>query len=343
MSESKLTGRGTSTDSAAGGRAGLELVRAVAERTARCPVTIWGFGIGGTLTGLLRASAVTGQGSAAFADRVVELVGPALDAPPAPTDHLIPVEALLALRRARPDVPGALIDALCARWASAVLDAPRRRPGGPRLHRPDLAPWSSTIWVDCMHTDGPGLAALGRLDEAVAYTREYAAVLQRDDGLFHHGYDVDTERGNGVAWGRGQAWALFGLVDTLHVAADAELSARLARLVEALARHEDGGRWHTVVDDPSSPLENSVAADGAWGVGRAVRLGLVDGEFAAMAARAFDTTIAAIDEDGGLEVSEATPVGDRHNYVSRATGIYPWGQAPVLHALLGRLDGGSES
>ncbi|TDE15063.1 glycoside hydrolase family 88 protein [Jiangella asiatica] len=309
----------------------------VAARTAGCPVTIWGFGIGGTLSGLVRASSATG--SPEFADRVVELVRPALSARAAPTDHLIPVEALLELNRARPSVA---VGAACEQWVATVLGAPRGGRGGPRVHRPDLEPWSSTIWVDCMHTDGPGLAALGLGEEAVAYASEYAEVLQRDDGLFHHGYDVDTGRGNGVAWGRGQAWALFGLMDTVLAAPDDALSKRLTRLVEALARHEDAGRWHTVVDDPSSPVEHSVAAYVAWGVGRAVAHGLVGDGHGAMAHRAFEATLDVLD-DAELEVSEATPVGDRTNYVTRATGVFPWGQAPVLHALLDRLDGGTHA
>ena len=78
------------------------------------------------------------------------------------------------------------------------------------MHRPDLERWHGVIWVDCMHTDGPGLALLGRVEEAVATTVEYASALQRDDGLFQHGYDVVSGRGNDVAWGRGQAWAMLG-------------------------------------------------------------------------------------------------------------------------------------
>lgn len=311
-----------------------ETARAVADRTAACPVTIWGYGIGGTLSGLLRASSVLGD--PAYAGRVEDLVGPALAAAADPTDHLIPVEALLALRRARPSVP---VEAACSRWVTAVLGAPAAWWGGPRVHRPDLEPWSSTLWVDCMHTDGPGLAALGRPAEAVGYATAYAAILQRDDGLFHHGYDVAARRGNGVAWGRGQAWAVFGLVDTLHAAGDdgGGLRARLDRLVAALAAHEDRGRWHTVVDDPGSPVEHSVAAYLAWGLRRAVAYGLVDDGYAAVADRAFEATLSVLD-DGALVVSEATPVGDHQNYVSRANGVHPWGQATVLHGVLDRIE-----
>lgn len=305
-----------------------DLVATVAQRCRRIPVTIWGFGVGGMLSGLVRVG--TNLGRDDLVDHVAHLVGPTLTAEPQPTDHLISVETLLALRAARPELD---VDAACERWVRAVWDAAQPVAPGPRVHRPDLPPWSSTIWVDCMHTDGPGLATLGYDDEALACVEEYAGVLQRADGLFHHGYDVETGRGNGVAWGRGQAWALLGLVDTLTEVDDAGLRTRLESLVEALARHEDAGRWRTIVDDPAAPIENSVAAYVALGVGRAAVAGLVDHGHAAMAERAASATRAAL-HDGGLDVSEATPVGDPQNYRRRATGVFPWGQGPVLNLLL---------
>jgi unsaturated rhamnogalacturonyl hydrolase len=299
------------------------MIAAIVEATARTKPTIWGFGVGGSLTALMRAALV---------DHVADLVAPSLSAVPGPADHLISVEVLQVLARERPHLD---IGAACQRWLSAVLGASRPEPTGPRVHRPDLAPWRSTIWVDCMHTDGPGLAALGLPDEAVAYAEEYASALQRDDGLFHHGYDVSTGRGNGVAWGRGQAWALLGLVDTLRLANDAGLRSRLDRLVDAIATHERDGFWHTIVDDPAAPVEASVSAYVAYGVARAVRSGLIDPSYRAMADRAWACTVAGL-RDGALEVSEATPVGDPADYQRRATGVFPWGQAPVLHAALDR-------
>lgn len=309
------------------------LAVAVAERTLRCPVRLWDFGVGSVLSGMVRVGQMLGE--ATYVDWADRLVAPTLTAPAGPADHLIAVEALSVLRSARPDLD---IEPSCARWIDTMLNAQRLTPSGPRIHWPDLEPWSSTIWVDCMHTDGPALAALGQPDKAVEHSTEYASVLQRDDGLFHHGYDALAERGNGIAWGRGQAWALLGLVDTLRQAADPDLNDRLTRLVESFARHEDGGRWHTIVDDPDSPLEHSVAAYVAYAVRRAVTFGLVEEEFGAMADRAFDATVQAVSK-GALPVSEATPVGDASAYTSRSTGVFPWGQAPVLHAVVDRLEG----
>jgi rhamnogalacturonyl hydrolase YesR len=306
-------------------------LQAVADRTTACDFTIWGFGVGGALSGLVRAGEETR--TPAYANFVTGLVRPSLTAARDPTDHLISVEALLALAQARPDLR---VDDACQRWTRTVLDAERPVPGEPRVHRPDLQRWSSTIWVDCMHTDGPGLALFGYTDEAVAAAEEYAAALQRPDGLFHHGYDVSSGRGNGVAWGRGQAWAMLGLLGTLEHADDPGLRHRLERLVGALARHEREGNWGTVVDDPSAPVERSVGAYVAWAVPRAVGLGLVDRGYAAMAERAYSAMLSALDH-GALTCSSATPVGAAEAYKRQGTGTYPWGQAPVLHALLDRL------
>ncbi|MEV4545685.1 glycoside hydrolase family 88 protein [Micromonospora echinaurantiaca] len=307
------------------------LVAAVAQVTAATTPRIWGFGVGGILTALLRAGDTLGRPD--LTQRVVDLVAPSLTAPPDPTDHLIAVEALLALADRRPDLD--VTDA-CHRWLTAVRDARPAHPGGPRLHRPDLPPWSATVWVDCMHTDGPGLAALGHADEAVSYATEYATALQLPHGLFQHGYDARAGHGNGVAWGRGQAWALLGLTETLLHAPDNGLAERLVRLVDALAAHERDGEWSTVVDDPHAPVEASTSAYLAWILPHAVDAGLVDPAHGAMADRAWAATLRRLAPNGALAVSEATPVGAARDYRHRALGVFPWGQAPVLHAALDR-------
>lgn len=304
----------------------------VADATRGCSTVIWGFGVGGCLAGLVRAGTALRRQD--LVQEVLRRIGPSLHRPADPTDHLISVQALLALRSAVPDVD---IRPACERWVAAVLHAERPVPGRPRVHRPDLDSWRHTIWVDCLHTDGPGLALLGYGDEAIAAVEEYAAALQRADGLFDHGYDVVADRGNGVAWGRGQGWALLGLVDTLEVVRDAPLRDRLGRLVEALARYERDGRWGTVIDRPDAPVENSVGAYVGWAVGRAVTLGLVDSSYGELAERAYAATLSAL-TGGGLEVSAATPVASGDSYLRQPTGVYAWGQAPVLHALLDRLE-----
>lgn len=321
---------GAADDSRARADALLRLLDVTATRTAACTFTIWGYGIGPALIALLRAGAALQRSD--LTERATELVRQGTQQAPGPTDHLIVAEAVLALND---KIPGA--DAAVDRFVTAVRGADRPVQGRPQVHRPDLRDWSRTIWVDCMHTDGPGLAAAGLPDAAVQAMAEYAAVLQRPDGLFDHGYDVATGSGNHVAWGRGQGWALLGLIGTLRHARDAGLLERLDRLVDALGQHEVDGRWPTVVDRPDYPIELSTSALVATAVGTAVREGLVSPSRNALAHRAFAAVIAGLD-DGVLPTSDATPVGRAEDYARRLTGCHPWGQGPALAALLDSAD-----
>lgn len=280
-----------------------ELVEAVALRALDYRYRIWGFGEGMALLGILRAGEALDRPE--WIDAVREMVEPALVGPPLPTDHLIPVELLVELNRLR----GTEIDGAVGRFAKAV-QAP--------VHRPDLAGLHDMIWVDCLHTDGPGLV-LARDNHAAAEVVEHAAALLQDgSGLFSHGYRKERGEANNVHWGRGQGWALHGLA-----AVD---SPRLGPLLTALERSEVEGRWPTIVDDPAAPIEHSVSA--------LVAAAALPAQWRAMRRRALAAAVSALDSDGGLPVSAATPVGDRATYVEREIGVFPWGQGPLMLALL---------
>jgi unsaturated rhamnogalacturonyl hydrolase len=96
------------------------------------------------------------------------------------------------------------------------------------------------------------------------------------------------------------------------------------------------GRWHTVLDDPTSPIEASTPAFFASGVLKARRLALLSDDLAAdpvlerMLERAVAALVTDAGADGGLPISDATPVGDRATYVERSIGVFPWGQGPLV-------------
>jgi len=303
----------------------LDLLARVAERATEYPYRVWGFGEGHALLGLLAAADLLGRGE--LAETVRRHVAPSLAAPANPEDHLIAVDVLLRLRQVYPDLD---IRPAARRFVASVEGAARPVAGQPAVHRPDLAGLGRLIWVDCMHTDGPGLAALRR--PAADLIEESAAVLQDASGLFHHGYDVYARRPNGVHWGRGQGWALWGLVGTLAHEDDTRLRRRLDGLVDALGEHETEGRWRTIVDDPEAPVEASVSALVAAGLLAGLHAGVVRPDAASLAERALAAACADA-EDGALAVSEATPVGTAVTYLTRRIGVFPWGQGPLLVAL----------
>lgn len=305
-------------------------VATVAERTARLAFRVWGFGEGLALLGLVHADRVLGN--ARYSTVVAEAVEPFLARVLELDDHVASVEVLLALEAL--DGSGRH-EAKARAWAELILSAPRPISGGLQAFRPDLFALSRVFWVDTMHTHGPGLAALGHEDEALSFMAAAGRRLQASGGLFSHGFDLLDEVVNGVHWGRGCGWALLGLVGTLRFADNDELRERTNRLLEALAGHEEDGRWHTVVDDASTPLEHSVSALVALGVYEGIRVGTVNRRYFLLAERAIGAALAAL-RNGGLPVSEATPVGDVRTYASRRTGIFAWGQGPLLMALVAR-------
>jgi unsaturated rhamnogalacturonyl hydrolase len=319
---------------------------ALADTTARYPFRVWGFGESIAIEALLASGGVHQAFAADLIERWARQAPPLIDDPLA---HVAPGVPLLT----RYEATGEPTLQARARELAALLAATRRGLHGARIHRPDLAGWEHEVWVDCMHLDGAFLARLGELSAEPGWTElaaelllSHARVLQDErSGLFSHGFDDAAGRANAIHWGRGQGWALLGLVDTAHALppehpARAEIAQRLGALIAALAAAEvPPGRWHTVVDDPETYLEPSVSAFVALGVGRAVRHRMVPAGNRALADRAWAATVAQITPEGALAgVSDATPVGyDAAHYGTRCRGVFPWGQGPALLAGIERI------
>ncbi|MDR7481492.1 MAG: glycoside hydrolase family 88 protein [Armatimonadota bacterium] len=332
-----------------------QILHRVARRTLAAPYRCWGYGEAVAMLGLLAAWRVTGK--TRYRQAVEGLFARWRDARRnglSFADHVTPGVPLLMLARD---------DATWIRSALALGHLFHRMPvvDGIPIHRPDLDGWTTYVWVDCLYTDGPFLALLARAtgdrswaDLAVGQATAYiGALLDQRTGLFFHGYDVATGRPNGIFWGRGNGWALLGLVDLLRFlpgdhAGQEPLRTVVRRQLDALLALQDrSGHWHTVLDRPDTYLETSVAAMMAWAIPQAVRLGIVEPEDAAAAgrqrlcdaaARAYDAALAALDAQGRLTgVSEATPAGGLCTYANRPTGAFPWGQGPLLLATADRI------
>jgi unsaturated rhamnogalacturonyl hydrolase len=300
--------------------------------------TGWHFGESICLEALLAAGGEPAQ-------RTMQLIGGWIAAhrhldPPV---HLAPGIPLLQIAALRPRDREPMLSAALAA-AQGLMALPRGRHGA-ALHRPDLAPWHSHVWVDCMQLDGPFLARLGvetgreeLIDAGIDAALTHAAVLQGPLGLFSHGFDDAQGAANSIHWARGQGWALLGLVGTLTALRGearrgrAELLERLLALVAALAATTDHGRWHTVVEVEATPMEASLSAFVALGIGRARRAALIGREYDALVAQARQAAHrAVVKATGAFEVSDATPVSSSVNdYAARATGVFPWGQGPFI-------------
>jgi len=237
------------------------------------------------------------------------------------------------------------------------VHSPLRHPYGPATLPPAeaalMADPPAGSFLDCLHFDPPFLTALGRatgrtdftqagIEQALAYIR----VLQRPNGIFDH-FVLDGHPGTyGPGWGRGQGWALLGLLDVLEELADSatpkatldELKKGVTDLINGMIPLQgDDGHWPSVVNVATSDPEASTAAFMAAGFYRALKMGVVDDpRVAASAKRATDAVLASLDKDGGLlDVSAAVMACTQpthYEHVPRGFRV-PWGQGPALLAL----------
>jgi unsaturated rhamnogalacturonyl hydrolase len=345
----------------------LERVRAAADRLCAYPFACWHYGDSIGFEGLLAATDVLGDGGyEAFVHGAVKSWIPRAQ-PYRELDNTAPGYAMCLLYERTGDarVLEACVD--LARFLTsrrtvegvyvAFERAPLREPYGGAELPPDevelLAEPGAGIFVDCLHFDAPFLVKLGVLagderlvDAGVGQAVALVDTLQQGDGLFAHFFLERTGRSYGHGWGRGQGWALLGLLDVLeHLpAARAEadrLRAALVRLADALvATQEPDGHWPTPISDRTSFHETSTSSFAAAGLGRGVALGLLDVSVLDTAERAWRASLASIHPDGttvGVSAALWACTAPSH-YAGAPVGFQvPWGAGPFLVAARAHL------
>ncbi|MFC0212002.1 glycoside hydrolase family 88 protein [Paenibacillus chartarius] len=130
-------------------------------------------------------------------------------------------------------------------------------------------------WVDTMFMAGYFLlrvgTLLGRNDYIEDGLRQYHGhenLLQDSvTNLYYHGWDnIAQNNMSAIHWARGNSWAALTMARALDLVPvthpsfmliDGSLRDQLSALVRL---QDESGLWHTIVDDPTSPLETSGSA-----------------------------------------------------------------------------------
>ena len=234
-------------------------------------------------------------------------------------------------------------DALARRGADAILGL-----------APDEIVRFATSWTDDMFMATSVLARAAkrtgdaRYGDAVArLLTTYATRLQRPDGLFIHAVSGPH------AWGRGNGFAAFGLMEALtHLPeswpARPQVLESFRRLMSGLRRHQAwDGAWHQVVDEPGTYREFTVTAMTVAAMARGLRLGWLDRSFDEVVQRGWRAVQARVSETGDLvDVCTGTGAGQnatREYYLNRPAlfgpddrgGAMALTAALEMHALTG--------
>jgi unsaturated rhamnogalacturonyl hydrolase len=143
----------------------------------------------------------------------------------------------------------------------------------------------------------------------------YIGELQRPDGLFIHAQEGPH------AWGRGNGFAAFGLMDALTYLPDSwpdrsRVLDSYRRLMKGLAGHQaPDGLWRQVVDEPGSYREFTVTAMIVTAMARGVRLGWIDETYRSSVERAWRGLLALMD------VCTGTGSGPTREYYLARAGL----------------------
>lgn len=216
--------------------------------------------------------------------------------------------------------------------------------------RPDGVAEYGQGWTDDMFMASAILASVGRmpgeegrLDEAARLVVDYASKLQRADGLFLHAADGP------FAWGRGNGFAAFGLMETLTVLPAAHplrpelLSIFRRHMTAARAHQAPDGMWREVIDEPGAYREETATAMLMTAMARGIRLGWIDRSFVPAVDRAWRALAAHVRDDGTVvDVCTGTGAGPtKRYYLDRAaiTGADDRGGAMALVAAMERVEG----
>ena len=178
----------------------------------------------------------------------------------------------------------------------------------------------------------------GDVAAAAALLLDYARWLQRADGLFNHAVDGPA------AWGRGNGFAAFGLIEVLTVIPEGhalrpQLLQVFRRLMAAAkAQQSADGMWREVIDEPGAYREETATAMLMTAMARGVRLQWLDDSYRAAIERAWRGLAAHVAHDGTVvDVCTGTGAGPtKRYYLDRAaiTGADDRGGAMALVAAL---------
>jgi rhamnogalacturonyl hydrolase YesR len=176
-------------------------------------------------------------------------------------------------------------------------------------------------------------------DLAARQLIDYATRLQRADGLFIHAVDAP------VAWGRGNGFAAFGLMEALaampesHPSRTRLLDIYRSQMKAVTANQAPDGTWREIIDLPGAYREETATAMLMSAMARGIRLGWIDRSHEPVVQRAWHALAAHILEDGTLvDVCTGTGAGPTRRYYYDRPAIDGPDDRGGAMALLGAIE-----
>ncbi|MEQ9040594.1 MAG: glycoside hydrolase family 88 protein [Silicimonas sp.] len=312
------------------------------ERTEAVLFDEWDWEVGVGLYGMFRDAVgrQDDQTIAALSDWYDWQLGRGL--PPRQINSTAPMLALACLARhtGREDWK-----AHCTDWADWLVSSLPKTPEGGFEHvvkegrRPGQL-WDDTLFMAVLFLAQTGVMT-GRKDWIAEAHYQFLVHVRflgdTETGLFFHGWTFEGRHNFARArWARGNAWVTVAIPELFAIAPpnDEALARYLTRIlqsqVETLGRLQAAdGMFHTLLDDPASPVEASATAGFGYGILAGLRQGLLPNSARLIAERSLEAILDRIGADGVLsDVSDGTPMGHDLEFYRRIGNVAaPYGQA----------------
>ncbi|WP_342556528.1 glycoside hydrolase family 88 protein [Paenibacillus sp. FSL H8-0548] len=176
------------------------------------------------------------------------------------------------------------------RISSFIRDTLERREDGAfyRICAGEYA--ENTMWADDLYMSTPFMRRYALRYGDDSFLRDAARqfllykeyLFMPEERIMSHVYDFKYGTATGVPWGRGNGWVVFSLSELLEALPqnDPDRPALLAFYNELcsgyLALQGEDGRWHQVINDPTSYEESSCTAMFVYAFSRGVAFGWLE-------------------------------------------------------------------
>jgi unsaturated rhamnogalacturonyl hydrolase len=187
------------------------------------------------------------------------------------------------------------------------------------------------VWVDTVYMVVPFLTAVGHAEfGAHQYALHQDRLWHADTGLWGHRWDdAESVWVREAPWATGNGWVAAGLARAMQIGAgwvDPEVRAgwradALALLEAVVPYQREDGRFHDVLDDPSTFVDGTAGLMFAYAAFSGVSDGWLDRSWAARGQRWMDASLAQVDDDGWVRQVCGSPNFDRQGTSAEAQGF----------------------
>ncbi len=210
---------------------------------------------------------------------------------------------------------------LVRRVVDYIFSKARRLPDGTFAR---LNPDSLTVWADDMFMGSVILSRASELYDDGKYIHEAARqallihehLVDRESGLYWHGWFERTQKHSSSKWGRANGWTMMAKTELLlnldrgDPDFDAVLAIFQSHAAALLRVQSEDGRWHQVLDNPDTYLETSATAMFVRAFAEGIRNGWLPKENYLEAVRKGWTALSRqVRDDGFVEgIVRGTPI-----------------------------------